>query len=101
MLTDTEYWERKRKLWEDPVEQGKQYPIFMNPIRPSHYTTGEMETWDAIHGLGLGYLAGNVVKYLCRYPHKGEKNVDLLKARAYLDKLIQEELGSDESSGQD
>jgi hypothetical protein len=94
MLTDTEYWERKQRLWEERVEQE-------NPIRPSHYTTGSMETWDAIHGLGLGYLAGNVVKYLCRYPHKGEKRVDLLKARAYLDKLIQEELGSDESSRQD
>ena len=94
MLTGIEesYWERKRRLWEMPDR---------NPIRPSHYTRGEMETWDAIHGLGLGYLAGNVVKYLCRYPHKGEKKTDLLKAQAYLNKLIQEELGPDESSGQD
>ena len=99
MLTDTEYWERKRKLWDDGVVQETSHRI----IHPLHYTTGSMETWDAIHGLGLGYLAGNVVKYLCRYPHKGEKRVGLLKARTYLDKLIQEELGrdSDESSGQD
>jgi len=92
MLTGIEqdYWSGKRKFFEE-----------MSAIRPPHYQTERLETWDAIHGLGLGYLAGNVVKYLCRYPHKGEKKMDLLKARAYLDKLIQEELGSDESSGQD
>ena len=58
---------------------------------PSHYTKGKMEAWDAIHGLDLGYLAGNVVKYLARYKYKGKPLEDLLKAQAYLNKLIEEE----------
>tara|TARA_Y100000361_G_scaffold66289_1_gene58267 strand:- start:1282 stop:1527 length:246 start_codon:yes stop_codon:yes gene_type:complete len=58
---------------------------------PDHYTTGKIEAWDAIHGLGLGYLAGNVVKYLIRYKLKGKPLEDLRKAQAYLNKLIEEE----------
>lgn len=56
--------------------------------KPTHYRQGTMETWDAITGLGLGYIEGNIVKYICRYPHKGDPIGDLKKARAYLDKLI-------------
>ena len=47
-----------------------------------------MQTWDAILGMGLGYLEGNIVKYVARYKLKGKPLEDLLKARAYLDKLI-------------
>jgi hypothetical protein len=66
---------------------------------PKHYTQGKLEAWDAIHGLGLGYLAGNVVKYLIRYKLKDNPMQDLLKAQAYLNKLIEEE--SNESTGSD
>lgn len=66
---------------------------------PNHYTTGKIEAWDAIHGLGLGYLAGNVVKYLARYKYKGRPLEDLLKAQAYLNKLIEEETNG--STGSD
>jgi hypothetical protein len=31
-----------------------------------------------------GYLAGNVIKYLCRYPFKGKPTEDLNKAKIYL-----------------
>lgn len=37
-----------------------------------------------------GYLKGNILKYLIRYKHKGCPDVDLKKARWYLDKLIGE-----------
>ena len=56
--------------------------------KPKHYQQGTMETWDAITGLGLGYLEGNVVKYISRYKYKDDPIGDLKKARAYLDKLI-------------
>jgi len=36
-----------------------------------------------------GYLRGNVIKYLARYPEKGG-GLDLLKARHYLEKLLEE-----------
>ncbi len=56
--------------------------------QPYHYLGGDLETWDAIIGMGLGYLEGNIVKYVARYKLKGKPLEDLLKARAYLDKLI-------------
>lgn len=36
----------------------------------------------------LGFLAGNVVKYVCRADKKGEHLQDLYKARWYLDRMI-------------
>lgn len=57
---------------------------------PKHYTTGSMEVIDAIEGLGLGFHAGNVVKYVARYKHKGGVE-DLKKARWYLERLIERE----------
>lgn len=54
---------------------------------PDYYKQGNIEVWDFIADQGLGYFAGNVVKYVCRY--KGKNGVeDLKKARAYIDKLI-------------
>ena len=38
----------------------------------------------------LDFLEGNVIKYVSRYPHKGGVN-DLLKARTYIEKLIERE----------
>lgn len=57
---------------------------------PSHYTRGKIEVWDFIVDQDLGYLAGNVIKYVCRYRFKGRSLEDLKKARAYLDRLIRE-----------
>ncbi len=56
----------------------------------SHYTQGDLEVIDAIEGLGLGYHAGNIVKYVARYKFKNGVE-DLKKARWYLDRLIQDE----------
>lgn len=56
--------------------------------KPKHYNTGEIEVWDFILDQDLPYLAGNVVKYICRFRHKGTPLLDLKKARAYLDKQI-------------
>lgn len=39
----------------------------------------------------LDFLEGNIIKYVSRYPHKGGVN-DLLKARTYLEKLIEREV---------
>lgn len=43
---------------------------------------------EFIHKLSLGFLEGNIVKYVCRYKKKNGK-ADLLKAREYIDKLIE------------
>ena len=68
-----------------------------NINNPEHYTTGDIECIDAIkasmsHEEYIGFLKGNVIKYLWRYRLKGkEKSVeDLGKAQWYLNKLIEE-----------
>lgn len=56
-----------------------------------HYLKhGTLQPWDAIIHWGLGFLDGNVVKYIVRYRDKGGM-VDLEKAKHYLDKLIEVE----------
>lgn len=58
-----------------------------NINRPKHYTQG-IETWDYISSQGLGYMEGNIIKYITRYKHKNGRE-DLLKAQAYLNKLLE------------
>lgn len=71
-----------------------------DPINPDHYRQGDIECIDAIRAATTGksgfeaYLVGNVTKYLWRYEMKAGLQ-DVMKARWYLDRLIQEmELGS-------
>lgn len=52
-----------------------------------HYRAG-IETWDYILSQGLGYLEGNVIKYVTRYKRKNGIE-DLRKAQQYLMKLIE------------
>ena len=65
---------------------------------PAHYGQGAMECIEAIEGLGLGFNAGNVVKYMVRAPHKGSELVDLRKARWYLERLIAAAEGGDDTA---
>lgn len=65
----------------------------VTPESPSHYVVGGRQAWDVMKELVPadayeGYLTLNVVKYLVRHRKKNGKE-DLLKARKYLDKLIE------------
>ena len=55
---------------------------------PAHYKVGGIETIDFIEAKKLGYNIGNVVKYLTRADHKGNKLEDLRKAQWYLTREI-------------
>ena len=55
---------------------------------PAHYTAGGIETIDFIEAKKLGYNLGNVVKYITRADHKGNKLEDLRKAQWYLTRAI-------------
>lgn len=55
---------------------------------PSHYKVGGIETIDFIEAKNLGYNLGNVVKYVTRADHKGNKVEDLKKAQWYLNRAI-------------
>ena len=62
---------------------------------PSHYKQGGIETIDAIGASTAGYdgvdafCAGNVIKYIARAPFKGARDEDLLKAKWYLERLME------------
>lgn len=56
---------------------------------PPHYKAGGIETIDFIEAKGLGYHLGNVVKYITRADHKGNKLEDLKKAQWYLSRAIE------------
>jgi predicted transcriptional regulator len=56
---------------------------------PPHYKAGGIETIDFIEAKALGYHLGNVVKYVSRADHKGNKLEDLKKAQWYLSRAIE------------
>jgi hypothetical protein len=65
---------------------------------PSHYASGGVECIEAIkasmsHEAFLGYLKGNVQKYLWRYEKKANPVEDLKKAQWYLARLTKEQEG--------
>ena len=69
-----------------------------DPINhPPHYTHGDIEPIDAIEAWGLGFCLGNVVKYVARAGHKGDRLEDLKKARWYLEREIKR--GENDSNG--
>jgi hypothetical protein len=55
---------------------------------PAHYKYGGIETIDFIEAKELGYNLGNVVKYLTRADHKGNRKQDLEKAKWYLEREL-------------
>ena len=59
----------------------------------SHYRDFAIQPAEFIHKNAIGFLAGNVIKYVCRH---GKKNgvEDLKKARHYIDLLIEHEYGN-------
>lgn len=57
-------------------------------VAGTHYKDKAIQPWDYIIANKLGYLEGNIVKYISRWEVKGGVD-DLKKARHYLDKLIE------------
>jgi len=57
---------------------------------PEHYTYWWIEVRDFIQANKLDYFQWNIVKYICRYPHKNWLE-DLYKCQAYINKIIKKE----------
>lgn len=55
---------------------------------PPHYKTGGIETIDFIEAKSLNYHLGNVIKYVTRADHKGNRLENLQKAKWYLEREI-------------
>lgn len=56
-------------------------------IGGNHYKNFKIQPIVFIQQNGIGFIEGNVIKYVCRYKNKNGVE-DLLKARHYLDILI-------------
>ena len=62
---------------DKPMETPEHYKMAITPI-------------EFIEKNQLGFSVGNVIKYVCRYKHKNGKE-DLLKAKHYIDLILQYE----------
>jgi hypothetical protein len=58
----------------------------------SHYKDFVIQPAEFIHKNGIGFLAGNVIKYVCRHREKNGAE-DLRKAIHYLELLLESEYG--------
>ncbi len=68
-------------------------PIRKQQIGGTHYNSMSIQPWDAMEEWMSvdefrGFLLGNVIKYVARHAKKNGKE-DLLKAKHYLDKVLE------------
>ena len=93
-------YEKKTTLPIDAVsgpeeeEAFKQLEANSLQVGGSHYKDKTIQPWDYIAANDLGYLEGNIVKYVSRWTSKhGDDKAkgleDLKKAQHYLTKLIE------------
>jgi hypothetical protein len=80
---EAEAWQPPELL---PVPEAPKIADMVN--HPAHYKTGGIETIDFIEAKGLNYRLGNVVKYVTRADHKGDRLENLKKAQWYLEREI-------------
>lgn len=79
-----------------PIEcKGDGMKATQTQVSGDHYKNLPIQPIDYIAKNGLGYMEGNIIKYVTCYPHKNGVE-DLKKARHYLDMLI-ESLGKDDT----
>jgi hypothetical protein len=86
-------YEQKKALPIEMVstpEEEEAFAMIANSqqVGGNHYKDKSIQPWDYIASNGLGYLEGNVVKYVSRWREKGGLE-DLKKAQHYLSKLIE------------
>lgn len=77
-----------------PIPTSEQLELFPQSganrvqVAGNHYKDKAIQPWDYIVSNNLGYLEGNIVKYVSRWKDKGGVD-DLRKAQHYLIKLIE------------
>jgi hypothetical protein len=60
----------------------------------AHYKKYAIQPTEFIFKNGLGFIEGNIIKYVMRHREKNGKQ-DLLKAKHYIDLLLEYEYGSE------
>ena len=83
------------------IESVKQLELFPTAndmqVGGDHYMDKVIQPWDYIVSNNLGFLEGNIVKYITRWKEKNGV-ADLRKAQHYLAKLIEVADGTDPRS---
>ena len=59
-------------------------------VAGTHYSDQVIQVWDYVTINNIPYLEGNVIRYISRWRAKGGLQ-DLLKAKHYVEKLIENE----------
>jgi hypothetical protein len=62
--------------------------VLSQQVGGSHYKNMVIQPVEFIEKNNIGFCAGNVIKYICRYKNKNGIE-DLKKARHYIDLLIE------------
>ena len=88
-MSSTEYYTTMDIV--DKYHEDKKDPV----AKPAHYNIGTIECIEYLKDnmpkeAFIGYLEGNVKKYLHRWRYKVKPTEDLKKAQWYLDRLIKE-----------
>jgi len=79
------------KAMRDDIEAGMHRALQPEDVKNQpHYTNVGMEPKVYIMANQMGFAEGNVIKYVSRYKLKGTPVKDLMKARDYIDWLIEE-----------
>jgi hypothetical protein len=87
-IDDASVEEWHRLLRPAEAEERQLSTANSHQIAGDHYASKQVQPWDYIIANNLGYLEGNIVKYVSRWREKGGVD-DLRKARHYIDKLIE------------
>jgi len=69
------------------MQDSQDQDVNATQVGGQHYKGTAIQPWDYIISNNLGYLEGNVVKYISRWQVRGVE--DLKKAQYYLTKLIE------------
>lgn len=72
---------------------GSKKPASSLQIGGNHYKSYAIQPAEFIHKNKLGFLEGNIIKYVCRHGAKHGRE-DLEKARHYLELLLEWEYGA-------
>ena len=81
----------------EKISLGDSVGLLGSPVdHPAHYNNGSIECIDGIKAAltaeeYIGFLKGNVLKYLWRCGSKGKLTEDLKKGRWYLERMIAEQ----------
>lgn len=75
---------------DSKAERRLYLPPKSTQVGGDHYSKMKIQPIDFITANGIGYIEGNIIKYVCRYKSKNGVE-DLKKAQHYLQMLIEQE----------